>query len=77
MLIPFRKDSYNDEARWVGFRKDNCTDPKLLYENIVGKAEDFIAYINYYYFNKDKSDKIRPTDENADEIWKSIGKNNF
>ena len=50
----------------------NCTDPKLLYENIVAKAEDFIAYIWYYYFNKDKPDKIRPSDKNADKIWKSI-----
>ena len=36
------------------------------------KAEDFIAYIDYFYFNKDKSDKIRSKDKKFDEIWKPI-----
>ena len=50
------KSLYQDEARWVGsnFRDKNCTDPKLLYENIVAKSIDFIAYIEYSYFNRDK-----------------------
>ena len=38
----------------------------------MAKAEDFIGYVAYSYFNKDKSDKIRPKDENAHEIFKPI-----
>ena len=66
------KSSYQSEARWTGFQTKNCTDPKLLYENIVAKSMDFIGYVTYSYFNKDKSDKIRPKDENANEIFKPI-----
>ena len=43
-----------------------------MYENIVAKSKNFIGYVTYFYFNKDKSDKIRPKDENADEIFKPI-----
>ena len=43
-----------------------------MYENIVAKSKDFIGYVTYSYFNKDKSDKIRPKDNNANEIFKPI-----
>ena len=43
-----------------------------MYENIVFKADDFISYVQFFYFNEAKSDRIRPRHKKAKDIWKPI-----
>ena len=43
----------------------------------MAKSEDFIVYMEYSYFNKDKSDKFRPTDKNASKIMKPIDSKSY
>ena len=36
---------YKDEGQWTGSGPDNCTDPKVLYDNAISKLEDFLWYV--------------------------------
>ena len=57
---------YFDDARWTGLRNENCTNPKLLYENSVAKSKDVVSYIEYQYFADQKPDKVKLSNNS---IW--------
>ena len=69
-------EEYRTKARWTGFRTENCTNPKLLFEDIVADPEQFtytyLSYIKYLYYDGSGSDLIRPTSKNALLIWKKV-----
>ena len=67
-----RPKSYVDEARWTGFRTEECLNPKLLFQNVVAKLHDLVAFVKIYYFNKDSITKSTPKKGHESDMWSSI-----
>ena len=40
---------YANEGEWSGLGDENCTNPKMLYESIVAKPDDYLFGIKYYF----------------------------
>ena len=61
-------------GKWIGSVNENCTNPKLLYESIVVKAENLIKEIEYAYFDDKKKFTISPLNQNSILTYNDIGK---
>ena len=46
----FRWEDYIENAKWIGIGDKNCTNSKLLFNSVIGKLENLISMIKYYYF---------------------------
>ena len=51
VLILFRWEAYSEEAVWIGFGDENCTNSKLIFNSVIGKLENLISKIKYFYFH--------------------------
>ena len=69
----FRAESYT-LGKWIGTGNENCTNPKLLYESIVIKAENLISEIKYAYFDDKGKLTISPLHQNSILTNNDIGK---
>ena len=62
-------ERYLNKGAWVGSGTDeNCTDPKILYENAMKKAEEFIHYAKVKYFFNPTVSKIQANSS----LWKPV-----
>ena len=61
-------------GKWIGSVSENCTNPKLLYESIVVKAENLIKEIEYAYFDDKEKLTISPLNQNSILTNNDIGK---
>ena len=51
VYILFRWEAYTEKAVWIGFGDENCTNSKLIFDSVVGKLENLISKIEYFYFH--------------------------
>ena len=70
--IFLRPKSYVNEARWAGFRTEECLNPKLLYQNVIAKLHDLVPFVYIYYFNKDYWTKSTPKKGKENAMWSAI-----
>ena len=74
-ILPFRID-YLHGNYWVGTQtgNDNCTDPKILFENAIYQPSDFTNHITIvtYEQNDEGNDTFRYRLDNINEIFKPL-----
>lgn len=58
-----------EDGRWTGFRGENCTNPKILFESSISQAEEWIDYVQYFYFDNHNPDLINPDNHT---IWTPV-----
>ena len=68
-------ENYEKAAHWVGFGHKLCTDPKLLWESIVARPEELIAFIELKFYDG-KSKESYPTIEKINKILSILDSTN-
>ena len=65
-----RYEKYKSEGRWIGYGDTNCTDPKILHDNIMVKPKDLLHYARIKYFLKSYATKVHQNSSSWIPVYK-------